>query len=200
MGLMGDLWLVRHAETEWSISGQHTGRTDLPLTPAGEVHARNLAPLLDRCTFARVFTSPLKRAFDTCRLSGFGDRAELEPNLLEWDYGFYEGRKSADIRREMPHWTIWDGPAEGGETVDDVARRADAFISRVQKIQGDTIAFAHGHILRILTARYLCLEPRAGRFFLLDSASVSVLGHEHETPAIRRWNERPQDLGERKAP
>jgi probable phosphoglycerate mutase len=198
MGLMGDLWLVRHAETEWSISGQHTGRTDLPLTPAGEVHAKNLSPLLSGHTFARVFTSPLKRAFDTCRLCGLGDHAEPDPNLLEWDYGAYEGRTTPDIRRSMPNWTIWEGPAQGGETADDVGRRADAFIARAQAVPGDVVAFAHGHILRILTARYLGFDAKGGRFFLLDAASVSVLSHEHETRVVRRWNERPQDLGERR--
>ena len=182
------IYLARHGETDWSLSGQHTGRTDLPLTERGERNARRLGERLRGLTFARVFTSPLQRAARTCELAGFRAMAEIDVDLLEWDYGTDEGRKTAEIRAHLPGWTIWhDGPRDG-ETALHVRRRVDRVIARVRATDGDTLAFAHGHVLRALTARWLGLPVRDGRLFELGTASVSVLGWEREQPTIERWN------------
>jgi broad specificity phosphatase PhoE len=182
-----DLWLVRHGATAWSAAGRHTGRTDEPLLPAGEADARSLAARLDPHRFALVLTSPLQRARETARLAGFPD-AEVDDDLREWDYGAYEGRTTADIRAEVPGWTVWTGECPDGERAADVAARADRVIRRGEAADGDVLLFAHGHLLRVLTAVYLGLEPWAGARFALDTSTVSVLGHEHEYRTLRCWN------------
>lgn len=181
--------LVRHGETEWARLGRHTGRTDVPLTDTGRRQARAIALKLAGRQFALVLSSPLSRALETCRLAGYGDIAELEPDLVEWDYGVYEGRTSAEIRESIPGWTVWSHPIDGGETIDQVAQRADRVIARMRAVDGDVALFAHGHVLRILAARWLELPPQTGRAFSLATATVSVLGWERETPVIEAWNE-----------
>jgi broad specificity phosphatase PhoE len=183
------LWLVRHGETEWSASGQHTGRTDIPLTPTGERQAAALGRLLGKRPFALVLSSPLGRALQTCRLAGYGDVAQITDDLREWDYGDYEGRTTADIRKEVPGWTIWAGPVPHGEAIDQVAERTRRVIDRAVAASGDVALFAHGHVLRVLTACWLELPPRGGRLFALGTASLSVLGYEHETRVISTWNQ-----------
>lgn len=184
----GDLWLIRHGETEWSRSGAHTGRTDLPLTDTGRRQAQAIAGYLEGRKFDLVLTSPLRRARETCVLAGYGDAAQVEPNLREWDYGDYEGLTSAQIRAQVPDWSIWAGAVPHGETIEQVAARADAVLDRVSRAAGDVALFAHGHVLRILTARWLGVPPREGRLFALGTASVSILGYEHENRVITRWN------------
>jgi broad specificity phosphatase PhoE len=186
---MRELWLIRHGETEWSRSGQHTGRTDIPLTAAGERQAALLGRRLAGRKFARVLTSPLLRARATGQLAGHGDVAQDEPDLMEWDYGAYEGRTTAQIREEVPGWTIWNGGVRGGESADQVGARCDRVIARCAEVDGDVALFAHGHVLRILAARWLGFPAAAGRYLALDTASLSVLGHEHEARVIRNWNE-----------
>jgi probable phosphoglycerate mutase len=180
--------LVRHGETEWSAALRHTGRTDVPLTEEGRRQASALAECLRPWTFVAVLASPLSRAVETGRLAGFGDRLETTEDLLEWDYGAYEGRTTADIREERPGWYLWRDGVVGGETVEHVGERADRVIERVRGIIGDVALFGHGHILRVVTARWLGLPPDRGRSFGLDTATVSVLGYEREEPVIRRWN------------
>ena len=187
----GNLWLIRHGETEWSRSGAHTGRSDLPLTSAGEERARQIARFLAGKRFALVLTSPLQRARETCRIAGYGDSAQIEPNLLEWDYGAYEGRTTDDIRKETPNWSLWTMGVPGGETVDQVAARARLVIERVSKVEAEVALFAHGHILRILTACWLDLPPGDGRLFAFDTGCLRVLGFERETRVIQRWNQSP---------
>jgi probable phosphoglycerate mutase len=183
------LWLVRHGATEWATLGRHTSRTDVPLTDAGEQQARRLGELLRGHPFAEVLSSPLHRALDTCRLAGFGDRAELVDDLREWDYGEDEGRTTAEIQVDRPGWTIWaDGP-RGGETIDEVAARADRVIERVRKADGDVLCFAHGHVLRVVAARWVGLPPRDGALLALDPATLSILGWERETAVVDRWNQ-----------
>jgi broad specificity phosphatase PhoE len=184
----GELWLVRHGETEWSKSGQHTGRTDVPLTETGREQAKALGELLGGHEFARVLTSPLSRATDTCRLAGYGDRAEVTDDLREWDYGDYEGEKTVDIRKSRPGWTIWSGDVPAGETAEQVAARAQRVIDRTSTAGGDVALFAHGHVLRVLAATWLGLPPGSGRLFALGTATLSVLGHERETRVISLWN------------
>jgi probable phosphoglycerate mutase len=186
-----EIWLIRHGETEWSLSGQHTGRTDLPLTAAGVREAEELGRYLAKRPFALVLTSPLQRAHETCNLAGYGGVAQIEPDLCEWDYGAYEGRTSAQIQESVPGWTIWTSPVPQGETIQQVAARASRVIERAAKAGGHVALFAHGHLLRILTACWLGLPPDAGRFFALGTASVSVLGYERETRVIARWNVLP---------
>jgi probable phosphoglycerate mutase len=183
-----ELWLIRHGETEWSLNGRHTGRTDVPLTANGERQAAALGRQLGGRPFALVLTSPMSRARDTCRLAGYGDVAVATDDALEWDYGEYEGRTTADIRRERPGWSVWEGGVPGGETVDAVGTRTRRVIERARTAGGDVAVFSHAHVLRILAACWLGLPPSAGRLFRLDTASISVLGYERETPAIVRWN------------
>ncbi len=180
--------LVRHGETEWSRSGRHTGRTDVPLTEVGRREAEAVGAELDGSRFALVLTSPLDRARETCRLAGYGEGAQARDDLREWDYGAYEGITSAAIRREHPGWTVWDGAIPDGETIAEVGARADRIVAEVQQAAGDVLVFSHGHLLRILTARWLGLEPDAGRLFALDPATVSVLGYEHDRRVLREWN------------
>lgn len=182
--------LVRHGETEWSRTGRHTGTSDIPLTDTGREQARLLGSMLGKRPFARVLTSPLQRASETSRLAGLGEVAEECGDLREWDYGIYDGRTTADIRTEIPNWTVWSHPVTGGETADAVGRRADRLIDLLQKADGDVALFAHGHILRVLAARWCGLDAVDGRLFALDTTTLSVLGHERETPVIRLWNQR----------
>ena len=191
MAAVGNLWLIRHGETEWSLSGAHTGRTDLPLTAAGEERAAALGRCLAGRQFALVLTSPLERARETCRIAGYGDVAQIEPNLREWDYGNYEGRTTADIRKQAPDWNLWAMGVPGGETVEQVAIRARLVIERAGRAGGDVALFAHGHILRILAACWLGLPPVAGELFALETGSLSLLGYERETHVIQRWNQAP---------
>jgi probable phosphoglycerate mutase len=184
------LFVIRHGATEWSRSGQHTGHTDIPLLPDGEAQARATGELLADHEFALVLTSPLQRARRTCELVGLADQAQVEPNLIEWDYGDYEGITSAEIHQTVPGWTVWTGTVPGGESINDVAARADAVIERALAADGDTIVFAHGHILRLLTARWCELDPVEGRRFVLDPATLCVLGWEHESRAVLQWNNR----------
>jgi broad specificity phosphatase PhoE len=188
------VYLARHGETAWSLSGQHTGRTDLPLTDRGERQARALGERLRGAHFAKVFTSPSQRARRTAELAGFGSAAEIDPDLAEWDYGQYEGRRTADILAERPGWFLFRDGAPGGETPDQVAARADRVVQRIRALQGDIAVFSSAHILRVLAVRWLGLEAAAGRYFLLGTSSLSILGYEHNLaePAVRLWNEAHQ--------
>ncbi len=187
------VYLARHGETAWNISGQHTGVTDLPLTAQGEVEARQLGERLEGLAFAGVLMSPLQRAVRTCELAGFGSAAQVEPDLLEWNYGAYEGLTSADIRAEHPDWQLFRDGCPGGESPDQVGARADRVARRVRAMRGDVALFSSGHFLRVFAARWLGLEPGAGRYFLLSTASLSAMGYEHDRsePAVRLWNEIP---------
>ena len=189
------VYLARHGETAWTISHQHTGRTDLPLTPQGEAEATRLGQRLQGLTFAAVLTSPLRRAVRTCELAGFGSAAEIEPDLMEWNYGAYEGRTSAEIHAERPDWDLFREGAQDGESPDQIGARADRVIRRVRAIEGNTLLFSSGHFLRVFAARWLGLEPGAGRYFFLGTASLSALGyeHDHSDPVIRLWNEMPHE-------
>jgi probable phosphoglycerate mutase len=185
---LAEIWLIRHGETEWSLSGAHTGRTDIPLTADGERHAGEIGRYLAGRSFALVLTSPLQRARETCRLAGYGGVAQPDPDLREWDYGAYEGRTSAQIQEKVPDWTIWTSPVPEGETIQQVAARASRVIERAVQSGGDVALFAHGHLLRVLTACWLGLPPYAGRLFALTTASISVLGFERGTRVISEWN------------
>ena len=182
--------LVRHGETEWSRTLRHTGRTDIPLTEAGREGARVLRDALGTWGFARVISSPLSRARETCELAGLGERAELSDALLEWDYGEYEGITTAEIREQRPDWFLWRDGCPGGETADQVGARVDPLIAELREIpeDGDVALFAHGHLLRVLAARWLGLPPADGRLLALSVATLSVLGYERETAVVRRWN------------
>ena len=185
------LYLARHGETAWNLSGQHTGRTDLPLTERGERNARALGERLRGLTFAKVLTSPLQRAMRTCELAGFGGAAEIEPDLVEWDYGQYEGRRTVEIHAERPDWDLFRDGCPGGESPDQVSARADRVIERVRHIDGDVLLFSSGRFLRVLAARWLGLQAAGGRYLLLSNASLSALGYEDKLaePVIRLWNE-----------
>ncbi len=185
----GEIWLVRHGATEWTETGQHTSRTDVPLTDEGREQARALGRVLDGHEFALVLSSPLSRALETCRLAGFGDAVETDDDLREWDYGEYEGRTTADIREERPGWNVWAG-SPGGESLDEVGARARRVLERATGADGDAALFSHGHFLRILGACWLGLAPEGGRFFLLSTAAVSLLGYERESRVLREWNRR----------
>jgi broad specificity phosphatase PhoE len=198
MAGMGQLILLRHGETEWSASGRHTGRTDIPLTPRGEAAAAALAPVLARRQIRAAFSSPAARAVRTAELAGLGD-VKTDPDLWEWDYGGYEGRTTADIQAERPGWYLWrDGVIPGdaahpGETVAQVGARVDAVLARVRPLlpEGDVALVAHAHVLRVLTARWLGLDPDGGRLFRLDTGTYSTLGTEHDRPVITSWNVPP---------
>lgn len=184
-----EIWLMRHGETAWSLSGAHTGRTDIPLTEEGRRRARELSRCLVGHRFSLVLTSPMQRARETCALAGLGDVAHIDPNLCEWDYGDYEGKSTADIRKVRPNWNLWKDGVINGETVDQVGARARTVIDRVNPVEGSVALFAHGHILRILTACWLGLSPDCGRLFALDTGSMSTLGYERETQVIKKWNQ-----------
>ena len=183
--------LARHGDTAWTVSGQHTGHTDLPLTERGERNARALGERLRGREFARVFTSPLQRAVRTCELAGFGSAAEADPDLVEWDYGEYEGRRTAEIHAERPGWLLFRDGCPGGEAPNQVGARADRVIARLRAVGGDVLLFSSGHFLRVLTARWLGLDAAAGAYFILGTASLSALGYEHDRtePVIRLWND-----------
>jgi probable phosphoglycerate mutase len=189
------LWLVRHGETEWTRLGRHTGRTDIPLTDRGRDQARALARRLAGHRFSLVLTSPRSRASETAALAGFGETAVVDPDLCEWDYGAFEGRLTADIQIDYPGWSIWSGPWPEGETIDEVAARADRVIARARAADGDTLVFAHGHLLRVLAARWLGLPPTSGRLFALGTATLSTLGWERENAVVETWNE-ASELGQ----
>lgn len=182
------IFLVRHGETAWSISGQHTSRTDIPLTARGEDGARELAQHLRNIPFARVFTSPRQRARRTCELAGFGAAAEIEPDLAEWDYGDYEGLHSTEILAGRPDWNLFRDGCPGGETPAQVCNRADRLLVRLRTLPGNIAIFSHGHFGRVLGARWIGLSVGQAQHFLLSTASLSVLGHEHDQPAIVLWN------------
>ncbi len=184
---MGDVWLVRHGETEWSRNGRHTGSTDLPLTEAGEAAARTLAPRLADRSFALVLTSPMQRARRTAELAGFPD-AEVDEDLAEWGYGDYEGITTDEIRETVPDWTVWTHPSPGGEDAEQVAARLDRVVSRCREVDGDVLLVGHGHALRALAARWLDLPVSEGRLLKLDTGTVSVLGHEREQVVLLHWN------------
>jgi broad specificity phosphatase PhoE len=185
------VYLARHGETAWSLSGQHTGLTDLPLTERGERNARRLTESLKGISFAKVFSSPLQRARRTCELAGFGDRAEIDRDLLAWNYGEYEGRRTADIHKERPDWQLFSDGCPGGESPQEVGARADRVIKRMREIPSNVLIFSSGHFLRVLTARWLGLEPLGGKYFLLSTASLSALGYEQNLsqPVIQLWND-----------
>ena len=184
-----EAWLVRHGETEWSRMGRHTGRTDVPLTGKGRRQAVEAGAKIRGHEFTRVIASPLSRALETARLAGYAERVLIDDDLVEWDYGDHEGRTTAEARETEPDWTIWSHPVPHGESVDEVGVRVDRVIAVVRAAEGDVALFAHGHVLRILTARWLGLRPVDGRLFALHTATVSVLGWERETPVVERWNE-----------
>jgi broad specificity phosphatase PhoE len=183
-----EIVLARHGETEWSRDLKHTGRTDIPLTDRGRAEAEQLGRALAGRSFGRVLSSPLQRAVETCRLAGLGDQVELTDDLLEWDYGEYEGITTVEIRRERPNWKLWRDGCPGGETAADVGKRVDRVIAELRGLEGDAVLFAHGHVLRVLTARWLGLGPECGALFKLDTGTLSALGFERETPVITRWN------------
>jgi probable phosphoglycerate mutase len=185
--LKDQVWLVRHGETEWSKSGRHTSATDLPLTAEGERIAAELRDRLAHKQFDLVLTSPRQRARRTAELAGFGD-AVMDDDLVEWNYGDYEGITTAEIRKKVPGWTIWDDPVPNGESPEQVAARLDRVIQRIAAVDGDVLIFGHSHALRALTARWLELGVTEGRHFVLDTATLSVLGWERGSPAIHRWN------------
>ena len=191
-GFLPEVWIARHGETPWTISTQHTGRTDVPLTAGGEAEALRLRAALAGVSFARVWTSPLVRATRTCELAGFGDRAELDPDLREWDYGDFEGLTHAEILARRPDWVVFRDGSPGGESVADVSARADRVIARLRALDGDTLLFGHGHFSRALGARWIGLPVLGATRLLLATAAVSVLGYDHnlDEAAIRLWNDR----------
>jgi len=196
------VYLARHGETAWTISRQHTGVTDLPLTAQGEAEAVRLRERLESMKFAAVLTSPLQRAVRTCELAGFGAAAEIEPDLREWNYGAYEGRTSAEIHAERPDWQLFRDGCPEGESPDQIGTRADRVVRRVRATQGDTLLFSSGHFLRVFAARWLGLEPGAGRLFVLGTASLSAVGYEHDRsePVIRLWGEMAREPRRSPAP
>lgn len=185
------VYLARHGETEWTISHRHTGRTDLPLTARGERNAHSLGERLHGMTFSHVFTSPLQRARRTCELAGFGPRAAVDPDLVEWNYGDYEGLTTAEIRQRRPGWQIFRDGCPNGESVAEVAARADRVVGRLRALDGDVLLFSSSHFLRVLAARWLGLEASYGRLFYLGTATLSTLGYDHgkDEPVLRLWND-----------
>jgi probable phosphoglycerate mutase len=186
------VYLARHGDTAWSASGQHTGLTDLPLTPNGEHNAQRLGERLKGLTFAKIFVSPLQRAARTCELAGYGAVAETDPDLVEWDYGQYEGLTTAEIHRQRPDWQLFRDGSPGGESPGQIGERADRVVERIRAVGGDVLLFSSGHFIRVLAARWLALGPgSAGKYFLLSPASLSALSYEHNLlqPVIRLWND-----------
>jgi broad specificity phosphatase PhoE len=182
------VYLIRHGETEWSLSGRHTGTTDLPLTENGRNQAKLLAPVLARERFALVLTSPLERARKTCELAGFGKRAEIDRDLMEWNYGAYEGLTTKEIHATAPGWMLFRDGCPGGESPERIGVRVDRTIARVRAVEGHVALFAHGHIFRVFGARWLGLSPTAGGHFLLDTATLNILSYYQNIPALKRWN------------
>lgn len=185
MANCSEIYLIRHGETKWSLSGQHTGRSDIELTDAGREQARNLRTRLGAKQFALVLNSPLRRASETCELAGYGAVAVAEPDLMEWSYGSYEGVTGDQIRREVPDWAVWTHPVPGGETIEQVAARARSVIQKALLANGDVALFSHGHLLRVLISTWLGLPPECGRYFALSTAAVVKLGWEHEVAVIK---------------
>jgi probable phosphoglycerate mutase len=183
-----EVFLVRHGETEWSLSGQHTGTTDLPLTENGRQAAKRLEPLLSRTEFALVLASPLQRARQTCELAGLGDRMQVDPDLAEWNYGRYEGLTPQQVHRTAPEWMIFRDGCPGGESPEQVGARVDRLIGRVRAVAGRVALFAHGHLFRVFAARWIGLPPAHGRHFLLDPSTLCILGYYRSIPALKRWN------------
>ncbi|HTO53612.1 MAG TPA: histidine phosphatase family protein [Myxococcota bacterium] len=185
--------LARHGETAWTVTHQHTGRTDLPLTARGEEAARRVGAALRETTFVEILTSPLKRASRTCELAGFGGRAKVDPDLVEWDYGKFEGRTTAEIQAESPDWDLFRDGCPGGESPAEIGARADRVVARLRAIDGDVAVFSSAHFLRVLTARWLGLPASAARYWVLGTASLSTLGYEHDRsePVVARWNLQP---------
>ncbi|BCH13656.1 phosphoglycerate mutase [Mesorhizobium sp. L-2-11] len=192
MSAFPEIYLVRHGETEWSASGKHTGRTDIPLTPAGEAAAGRVAERLQDLSFKAVWSSPSQRAFKTCRLAGFGSAGVKKADLAEWDYGAYEGLTTKQIRIERPGWRLFRDGCPDGEAAEDVGARADRIVDELRDVNGNVLVFSSSHFLRVLAARWLGLPPQDGALFVLDTASTSVLGYDHDLgePVIRRWNQR----------
>jgi broad specificity phosphatase PhoE len=182
------VFAIRHGETAWSVTGQHTGTTDIPLTDNGRRLAERLRPVLAKENFARVFTSAMQRARETCELAGLGNAAAIDPDLVEWNYGEYEGLTPEQIHERAPGWLIFRDGCPGGETPDQVGQRADRVIARIRAIDSDVALFAHGHVLRVLVARWIELPPGAGQHFLLDTGSLCVLGYYRDIPAVKVWN------------
>jgi probable phosphoglycerate mutase len=189
--------VVRHGETEWSLSGQHTSRTDLPLTTNGRKRATALRDLLSGYSFALVLSSPLRRALETCEIAGYGDVVELDDDLREWDYGEYEGLTTPQIRETRPDWNLWRDGCPGGEGPAEVGQRADRVIARLAGADGDAVAFAHGHVLRVVTARWAEMNVAEGARFKFGAGAIGVLGHERETRAVEHWNLSPDPVGGR---
>jgi probable phosphoglycerate mutase len=179
---------LRHGETEWSLNGRHTGVTDVPLTENGRIAARRLEPILAKETFALILSSPLRRARETCELAGLGKQANVEPDLIEWNYGEYEGLKTEQIRLTRPGWSVFRDGCPGGETPEQIGARADRVLTKVRASEGNVALFAHGHILRVLAARWIHLSASHGEHFLLDTATLNVLGYYRESPAFKIWN------------
>jgi probable phosphoglycerate mutase len=189
---ISQVYLIRHGETEWSVAGRHTGRTDVPLTKQGEENAVRLRERLQRVHFVKVLSSPRQRARRTCELAGFGPMMELDDDLQEWDYGDYEGRRTIEIQSERPGWNLFRDGCPNGETLEHVSARVDRVVSRLRQAEGTVAVFSHGHFLRVLTAHWLLLPPADGRRLLLNAATVSILGYEHhnlEEPALVLWND-----------
>jgi probable phosphoglycerate mutase len=186
-----EIYLARHGETAWTVSGQHTGLTDIPLTERGERNSRRLGERLRGLTFARVFTSPLQRARRTCELADFGARAEVDPDLVEWNYGKYEGKTTADIRKENPNWDLFRDGGPGGESLAQVGARADRVIARLRAVNGNVLVFSSSHFLRVVAARWLGVDAAGGRYFILSTAALSIVGyeHNHSEPVVRLWND-----------
>lgn len=182
------VFVIRHGETEWSLSGQHTGTTDIPLTGNGRHLAEKLRPVLAKQSFALVLVSPMQRARETCELAGLGNRAFVEPDLMEWNYGEYEGITTAEIHRSRPDWQVFRDGCPGGETPEQIGARVDRVIARVRAAKGDVALFAHGHVLRVLVARWIGLPPRSGQHFLLDTGTLCILGDYRDVPAVKVWN------------
>jgi broad specificity phosphatase PhoE len=185
---VAEILLVRHGETDWSRQGRHTGRTDIPLTGEGRRRAQQLRGAFEGRGLARILTSPLSRAAETCRLAGLGDRAEPREELLEWDYGEYEGLTTPQIREQRPDWILWRDGCPGGESPDQVAERADRVVAELAGLEGGAALFAHGHVLRVLAVRWLGLGPESGALFALGTGTLSALGHERENRVISLWN------------
>jgi probable phosphoglycerate mutase len=190
-----ELWLIRHGETAWSLSGQHTGRTDIPLTERGHQQARLIAPFLAAQPFDLVLTSPMSRAIETCRAAGQGERAEAEPDLHEWDYGIYEGRTTPEIRESVPDWSVWDSPIPEGESLQEIEARARGLIARLLTIEGRIALFSHAHFLRVLGGCWMGDSAALGAHLILDTASISILGFDRENRALRQWNLRCSEAG-----
>jgi probable phosphoglycerate mutase len=186
-----EIYLVRHGQTEWSLSGRHTGRTDIPLTTAGEEAARKVASRLPAIDFAAVWSSPSQRARNTCTLAGFGDTVVIKDDLAEWDYGAYEGITTKDIQAQRPGWEIFRDGCPNGETAADVGARADRIITQLREINGNVLIFSSAHFLRVFATRWIGLPPEDGKRFVLDTTSISTLGYDHDLsePVIRRWNQ-----------